>query len=221
MAGIIKAGTTVNTTHGSEPAPYQFLDVNEHVKQQLAAARAQGTELLAAAKREAELIKAKAEQQGQQAAVAKAEQLKRREVATQLATLRPALDQAVAALDDVHRKWMHHWERNLVHLACRIAEKLIRRQLDLTPEITLELIRESLELATGQNRLQVDLHPDDLNALGEQAAQLAQAWSRSAEVTFVAAPDVPKGSCRTRTEFGVIDQRFDEQLKRIEQELNS
>ncbi|MBM3998532.1 MAG: hypothetical protein FJ297_03140 [Planctomycetes bacterium] len=220
MAGIIKAGSPPTLSASAAATPFEFIDVRDFAGAQIAEARARASEIVAAAKREADAIRSKAEQQGIQDATAKAEQKKKQEFAVQWAALKPALEQAAAALEASRRTWVRDWESRVVRLACRIASKVIRREAESDPRVPLELIRETLELASGQSRLQVELHPDDLKSLGDQAAELARTWGRSVQVTFVAGSDVPRGSCRARSEHGEIDQRFEQQLQRVERELN-
>ena len=85
-----------------------------------------------------------------------------------LQTLMPALEQAVVSLRESEQAWLNHWERQTVHLACAIAARIVRREIARTPEITLHLVREALELANGSSRLRLHLNPQDHAALADQ-----------------------------------------------------
>lgn len=219
MAGIIKAGQRTAGGTTTQPVAFQLTDVSDQANAYVAAARAQAKEILAAAQREAEAVRKKAEQQGLQAAIDKAEQSKRRELAKQVETLLPALKQSVAEFEQARTDWLRHWEKSAIGLASAIASRIIRREVAADPQITLELVRESLELAAGQAMLRIHLHPEDAQSLGPQVKQLGETWNRAAQVEVSPDGSVPKGSCRITTEFGDIDQRFGQQLARIAEEL--
>ena len=63
------------------------------------------------------------------------------------------------------------------------------------------------------------LHPDDVQTLGDQVSQIAAGLQSVGATGVVADPQVTRGGCRVETRFGTIDQQFESQLKRIEEEL--
>jgi flagellar assembly protein FliH len=219
MAGIIKAGQMCGGASEPRPAAYQLADVADQANAYVSAARAQAQEILAAARREADGIRQRAEQHGIQAAVAKAEQVKQREVTAQLQSLMPAIEKAVQSFVELRQNWVQGWEASAIRLACAIASRLVRHDVQLHSDVPLTLLREALELACGSSTMRIHLHPDDHAALGVEARRLCDAWNRAVNVEITADHEVPKGSCRVTTEFGDIDQRFQQQLARIEQEL--
>jgi flagellar assembly protein FliH len=114
---------------------------------------------------------------------------------------------------------MSHWESGTISLAAAIAKRLIRRELSQQPEITLSLVREALELAAGSSQLRILLNPHDFEALGDQVRLLVEELSAHIETEVKADAEVTPGGCRVETRFGVIDQQFEAQLQRIEEEL--
>jgi flagellar biosynthesis/type III secretory pathway protein FliH len=63
------------------------------------------------------------------------------------------------------------------------------------------------------------LNPNDLKALGNQLTVIINEVAPLAGAELQADPDITPGGCRVETRFGVIDQQFEAQLKRIEEEL--
>jgi flagellar assembly protein FliH len=122
-------------------------------------------------------------------------------------------------MDIARSQWLAHWEKSAIHVAVAIAERIVRRELAACPQITLELVRESLELAAGSTDLQIRLHPDDFELLGPRVTELANELHSISRAHVVADPQVRLGGCRVDTRFGSIDQRLESQLARIEQEL--
>jgi flagellar assembly protein FliH len=100
-----------------------------------------------------------------------------------------------------------------------MAERILRQSLPKTPDVTLTLVREALELAAGGARIKLHLNPQDHDALKPQLEQLAGELADLGPTHIVADPQVTHGGCRVETEFGTIDQQFEAQLARIEEEL--
>ena len=140
-------------------------------------------------------------------------------VSNQLATVLPALKQAVRNIQEAKQSWLRHWEAAAVRVSGAIAEKLVRREIGRHPEITIDLVREALELAAGSSQLRIQLNPDDLKALRDQLRVVIDEIAPLAQAELNADPDIAPGGCRVETRFGAIDQQFAAQLKRIEEEL--
>ncbi len=211
MASIIKSSDDArggNTAVCRDAVPYEFGELSG------------AGDALAAARRDADEIRRRAEEQGRAAALAAAEDVLNEKVHDRLATLAPALDEAVRQIQAAKNEWLAHWERTALGVATAIAERVIRRQLDRAPDITLALVREALEMAAGSGDVQLRLHPHDFETLGPHVKRLTKDLSRLGKVEVVPDPSITKGGCRVDTRFGTIDQQLESQLRRIEQELS-
>jgi flagellar assembly protein FliH len=100
-----------------------------------------------------------------------------------------------------------------------MAARVIRQELTRAPLIPLALVREGLDLAAGNAQLRIHMNPADHAALGGQIDRLVAEFSKLGAAEVVSDPEVSIGGCRIETQFGVIDQQFESQLARIEQEL--
>jgi flagellar assembly protein FliH len=220
MAGIIKAHTTSLAGQAAHPAAFSFSDMGDQANAYLKQVRKQAADIIAAATTEAEQIKVKAQSEGRQAALKAAETAIQGKLDEQLKQLMPALESAAQQVVQAKDLWQRHWDQNLVRLATKIAERIIRREIAAQPEISLALIQEALELATGNQKVTLHLNPTDRTALGDRVQQLAARMVRLGPVHVVADETVSRGGCRVHTEFGVIDQQIESQLRRIETELS-
>ena len=217
MAGIIKSTAPLRTADGGT---FNFDDLAAKAGQYLERVRTQAAEILAQAGKDAAGIRAKAEQEGKAAALKSVEQMVDRQIAQNLTTLMPAVRQAIGGIEEAKQTWLCHWERETVRTATAIAGRILRREIQRVPEVTLTLVREALELAAGSTNVQLQLNPSDHAALGKQVQQLIDELGRLGSVQVVADPEITPGGCRVETRFGTIDQRFEAQLARIEQELS-
>ena len=194
---------------------FNFDDMAAQAKSYLEQVQAEAAKIVAKAQAEAAAVRKRAELEGRQAAFQAVEQM----VAKQLADVLPALRQAVEQIHHAKQAWLSHWEASGVRLAAAIAGRLVRRELTRQPEAPMTLIREALELAAGSAQVRIHLHPDDHKALGGQVQLLVQEMSGLGEAEVIADAGVSRGGCRVETRFGTIDQQFEAQLARIEEEL--
>ena len=216
MAGVIKAATNYTGETGGPAVPFQFGDMGHDYLQKV---RAEAAAIVKQARDEAAKVKASAMEEGKKAAIAAAEHTLRTRIDQQMQTLLPTLQQAVQQVQQSRLAWQRHWEEHALRLAIGIAEKVIRQQIAQQPEITLELIREGLELAHGNERITVRLNPADHAALGDRVLKVSQPLAQLGKVQILPDPQISAGGCRIDTEFGNVDQRIETQLDRIAQEL--
>lgn len=221
MATIIK-------THGGHSASgptlrgaaYDLTDMAAQADQYLAQIRAEAVKIVEQARQEAASVKQQAEAAGKKAAEAAIERILDEKVAQQMRTLTPALQAAAKQVEDAKQEWLRHWEKTAIDLAAAIAERLVRAELTRRPEITLEWVRESLQLAAGSGDMTIQLSPADQSTLKKQVQQIANVFAPLANVNVTASEAVAPGGCRVVTEFGVIDQQIETQIARIKEELS-
>jgi flagellar assembly protein FliH len=216
MGSIIKWGQRAASTARDAAPAYQFADMGDSY---LARVKAEAAQIIAQARAEAAQIKAQAAEQGKQAALQSVEASLRTRIDQQLQSLLAALKQAVQQIAQSRQVWQQHWESHGVRVATAIAERVIRRELAQHPEISLNLVREALQLAAGNGRIVVRLSPPDHAAFASQAEQITSQLNLIAPAQIVADPAISPGGCRVDTEFGVIDNQIETQLARITQEL--
>ncbi len=212
MSTIIRA---TDRNAGVHAAAFNFDDMAVRAGQYLDQVRAEAAAMVAKARDEAEAVKKQAEAEGRKAGRQVVEQM----VREQLSTALPALRQVTQDIQHAKQAWLIQWEKSAMHVAVAIAGRLIRRELPNVPEITLTLVREALELAAGSPQLRIHLNPADHKVLGKEVEMLSKELSALASAELVANPEITPGGCRVETRFGVIDQQFEAQLARIEEEL--
>ena len=201
------------------PAGAEFVDLATAVQDRLEAARAEAARLIAEAREAADRIRREAQQQGQRQARDAAQQQGRAELERRLATALPALERAADALQREKNLHLQQCERQVVRLALAIAERVIRRELRQQPEITLDLIREALQLSASNDRVTLHLNPADYELWREALTRFTAQHHETQKVECLPDPEVTPGGCVVQTEFGSIDQQFHAQLARIEEEL--
>ncbi len=223
MGSVIKAGQIPSDEHARSDTRFHLQDVArqargcmDDIRRQ---AEQQAEQIVTKAKDEAEQIRQQAIEQGHKAAIQTAEETSRAQLQENLKTLLPAINSIAEEMQNQRLGWTRQWENNVVHLATKIAERVIRRELKDDINIPLELIRDAIQMASTHEKLQHRLSPEDLEALGEEIGQIILEIGRLDLVEPIADPTLSRGGCLLTTVYGSIDQRIESQLARIEEEL--
>jgi flagellar assembly protein FliH len=221
MATVIKSGEPLVVGAASRLSAFNFDDMADRANDYLQDVRREATRILDEARQEAEVIRQRAREEGTQQAVEVATDRARADLGEQLTSALPAVQRLVNELQQCRQQWIRQWESNVVQLAAKIAARMMRREVVKDPDITLGLIRESLELAAGGGEITLHLNPADHETLRPQLEVLAAELEKLAPIQMVPDAQVTRGGCRVETRFGTIDQQIEAQVDRIEEELTS
>ena len=220
MATIIK-NNQVHTSGASRGhVAYDLSDMEGQADEYLESVRTAATKIIQEAREEAVKIRKEAEEAGRKAAEAAVEKILDEKVARQMQTLTPALNQAVQFIEDSRQDWLRHWDTAAIQISCAIAKRIIGRELQAQPEITLEWVTEALRLAAGKAELTIRLNPAEYQTLGKQVEELAKVFGKAAPAKIVADESVASCGCVVATEFGSIDMQLNSQLERLAEELS-
>lgn len=219
MATILKASGEQSRHDTPRTVAFNFGDVTAKAEQYLAEVRREAAKIIADAQTQAQQVLEQAKRQGQSDALAAAEQSMQRKVEQQLQFLVPAIQEAVLEVNREKVAWLKRWETDALRVATAIAEKVIRRELQQDPQITVAYVREALELASGLGSLTVRLNPADHKALAGQMSNIVDEMRKLTPTEVTADPSISPGGCRVDTDYGVVDQQIETQLERILTEL--
>jgi flagellar assembly protein FliH len=222
MATIIRKDSPDYTRSGrtAEPVAFSLSDIRSQADDYLQSVRQEAAKIVQQAHKEAEQIRRQADAAGRKAAEAAIERVLEERVAKRMQSLIPALEQLIREINDAKGHLLNQWEQSAMAVATRIAERIIRRELQQQPAVALGLIGEALRLAAGSGEITLHINPTDHENLGPQIEQLSSTLARLAPSQIVTDSEVTLGGCRVETRFGAVDMQIESQLRRIEEELN-
>jgi type III secretion protein L len=110
-------------------------------------------------------------------------------------------------------------EQDLRLLAVRIAERILERELQVSPDAVVDIALSALGQAGSPHDVHLRVHPDDLKALERGRPRLLQRLTHAEVVHLRADPSVSRGGCIVETELGTVDARLPLQLDAIERAL--
>jgi flagellar biosynthesis/type III secretory pathway protein FliH len=163
-------------------------------------ARVEAERILAEAHREADRLRAQAVAEGRERGLA-------------------AVTELLTAARAASVRAQQGAEADLRTLAVRIAERILGREISLSPQAVVDIAAEALSYAGSPKEVLLRVHPDDLEALSRGRPRLLERCARAQAVQFRADPAVGRGGCIVETELGTVDARLPLQLAAIERAL--
>lgn len=109
---------------------------------------------------------------------------------------------------------MRRSERDMVHLAVTMAERVLRREVDLDRELLVVMARIAIDRLGEQCAATIHLNPIDFDVVH---ARRTHELGKSIEL--VSDPTVPRGGCLVRSSFGTIDTGIESQIRELSRAL--
>jgi type III secretion protein L len=156
--------------------------------------------ILAEAHKEREELLAKAREQGKQEGLAQATE-----------TILRAKMQAGDALA--------RQEQDVVALACRIAEKIIGRDVERDPMLLADICAKAIEELRNARAVVLRVHPKTAQVLRARKAELMELIGRAVDVAIREDADVAPVGCIVQTEFGTVDAQLPTQFEMLQNVL--
>lgn len=163
---------------------------------------------------EAARIRARAEQEAEaakQAGFAAGREEGISEVSALLQAARARMDRELGASKDT-----------AITLARRMAEKIVGRAIDLSPELMSQIVAEALQTSRARSgKIILRVHPEDLARIEAGRPQWAAALAASVDVRLQPDATVEHGGCMVDTPSGRVDARLQTQLDALERALRA
>jgi flagellar assembly protein FliH len=113
--------------------------------------------------------------------------------------------------------WAKSAELELVRLATRIAEKVVRRELELRPESVVSTVREAVRAMPDRRAVSVRVNEADFSRLQRIQAELGLSGLEA--LSLEVSPEVEPGGCIVVSETGALNANPSRQLELIEEAL--
>ena len=176
-------------------------------------ARTQGRQIIADAEARAQAILAEARQQAQAGMVDARREGREEGFASISAELARAKMQAGEMLKAS--------QKDIIALALIVAEKIIGRDIERSPEALIEICATAIENVRNAKQMVLRVHPENGNILRAKKKELMDLVARSVDIAIKDDPDVKAGGCIVQTEFGTIDAQLHTQLAMLQEVLVS
>ncbi len=127
-------------------------------------------------------------------------------------------NEMILAFEKKNGAFVSKLEKEIVSLVYEIGEKILGKELSNHEDSILDLIREALQNAGGQNVI-VLVNPEDLVIVRQNQSQLIAAIDASRTLQIRASEKVARHGCLIETEIGTLDAQLETQLAAIKKAL--
>ena len=115
-------------------------------------------------------------------------------------------------LEKESKELILNMDKEVLNLALNIAQKLILKEIERDPEISLRLIREALNYIAEGTELNIKVNPEEYKFLEEN---LLKYISPSQKIKLIPDESISKGGIFIETSLGVIDATFEKRWKKL------
>lgn len=195
-----------------------------HADTILSDAHERARRIVDAARNEAETIREVARQSGEVQARAEAEIAARAEYdAALLNAVEAARTDFAVLAEQLRAEQTRLWaaaETELRDLALAIAEKVIKAEVTVNPDVVTHLTQHALRRLAGTEHVRVRVNPDDVPRLRERRDDLLATLEGLKSVEILDDRRVGIGGVQIETDAGTIDSRLETQLAEIARALD-
>jgi type III secretion protein L len=110
-------------------------------------------------------------------------------------------------------------EQDIIALACKIAEKIIGRDLERQPELLVDMCATAIEQLRNAKAMVLRVHPKAAQVLRARKPELMELIGRAVDVAIREDQDVAPVGCIVQTEFGTVDAQLPTQLEMLQNVL--
>lgn len=135
-----------------------------------------------------------------------------------IAKLRDSMEEFLSSKSEVY----DHLSNDILEIALEVAKKIIRKEVELTPDILRGIIQEVFdEIDIDEQRIMLDVHPEEVALTRGFMPEVLKTSQIEAKIIITPNEEIQKGSCKVTTSNGVIDANFSTQLQIIQTAFRS
>jgi flagellar assembly protein FliH len=133
--------------------------------------------------------------------------------------VRQRLEQLLAAMEQHRSELYGRLEEEMLRIIFRIAEKVVRREIQADPSVQRTIIAEGLKRLREDEDVVIRVSPAHFEALQASLPAICGHQGVRGRVTLREDPSVTEGGCILETDQCELDARIEISLKRIEEAL--
>jgi flagellar assembly protein FliH len=130
-----------------------------------------------------------------------------------------SLDGLVGSIETLKGELLLQNESHLVKLMFQMAKRLAAVEVETNPEVTLEIIRQAIELAQTDEEITIRVAPQHLEFIEEIKKDKSREFEFIKKAKIEASPEVGIGGCVLVTNYGEIDSKFETRMSKLWESL--
>ena len=176
-------------------------------------ARKEADAIIRQAKARAEALEMEAYNQG----MAKGQEEGRKIVTKKIEPLFDTLRNAITEIAQMRLSLVENHQKELMEMVFLIAEKIIHRSIQASPDILLDMVRAASMHLMETDEIHLRLHPSDFEYIREIEVALSGKLSGKKGFHIVEDNTIERGGVIIETEFGEIDATIRSQIEHMKE----
>lgn len=132
------------------------------------------------------------------------------------------LNKTITEMLEAKEEAMEKAAPDIAFLAVKVAEKVIKKQLEIDDKIVLNIVSEVLKtLGKNETSITIRTNPADTELVRENLPELYPFGNIDTKINVVKDEEVDWGSCIVETKSGIIDAKFSTQLRILQKALEA
>ena len=129
-------------------------------------------------------------------------------------------EELIVGIIDLKKELLRQNESHLVQLAFHMASRLAHKEISIDPTIIIDVIRKAVELAQTEEEISIQVHPMQVSFLEDLKKEMGRSFDFIKKVHIEGAESLSLGGCIIDTNYGQIDARTEERVKRLWESLS-
>ena len=125
------------------------------------------------------------------------------------------MSQVVHALKNMKKDMASFNEAHLVQLLFHMASKLAQEHLEKEQQPVIEVIRQAVELAQGEENVMVHVSEKQMAFIENLQSQKKVEFDFLEKVKLVSHPEITPGGCIIETNYGEVDARVEQRIQKL------
>jgi len=182
--------------------------VREKAHKIIAQAEAQAREVIERARSEIEKKKEEGYEEGLEVGKKEAEEKASGELSQALETLNQAVKERKKIIKDA--------ESEILRLALKVAEQIIRSEVSLHRDVCLNIVSEAIGRVSDREQIIIKANREDVDQLKKYKDQIGRLADGVKNLSILEDSNVEPGGCIIETNLGFVDARISTKIKAIE-----
>jgi flagellar assembly protein FliH len=125
------------------------------------------------------------------------------------------IEETLKGMASYKKEFTELYEKQILHLICRIAEKVVHGTVNVDHEVVRETIFEAFNLVADRSEVTIRVNREDVDYVKEMRPEFYDRIKDLKSMNIESDPSVNPGGCFMETVFGRIDARLESQLEKI------
>lgn len=126
-----------------------------------------------------------------------------------------SFDSLLKAVSNLKTVLVEHNESHLVQLTFQMAKRLAHAEVQMDPQVVVDVLRQAVEKAQAEEDITVQVAPSQIEFLEGLKSETGREIEFIKKIKFQPVEGLTPGGCVIQTNYGEIDARFEERVSKL------